>query len=171
MIRTAALLCVLVCATAPAAEEDKKAGAAAGLDHFKQLSGDWVGKEVKGPNQGTEIRATYKVTAAGSAVIETLFPGADHEMITMIHRDGDELLLTHYCALGNQPHMKAAAAPNGNQVAFKFVRATNLKSPNDPHMHDVIFTFVDKDAFRSEWTYFRDGKASGTVVFEMKRKK
>ena len=160
-------------ATAPIIGDDKKpeAGKHPGLEQFKQLAGEWVGKEVKGPNEGKEVRAIYKVTSAGTAVVETLFPGSDHEMVTVIHPDGDALLLTHYCALGNQPHMKAAGKAEGGKIAFQFVRATNLKSDKDPHMHDVAFTFVDKDTYRSEWTFFKDGKASGTVVFEMKRKK
>lgn len=91
--------------------------------------------------------------------------------ITVIHPDGDDLVLTHYCALGNQPQMRAPAKETGDTIAFKFVRATNLKSALDAHMHDVAFTFVDKDTYRAEWTYFQGGKPSGTVVFEMKRQK
>jgi hypothetical protein len=174
MTRAALLFSILlVWATAPVVGDDKKpeAGKHAGFDQFKQLAGEWAGKEVKGPNEGKEVRANYKVTSGGSAVVETLLPGTDHEMVTVIHRDGDDLILTHYCMLGNQPQMKAAGKDDGSKVAFKFVRATNLKSDKDPHMHDVTFTFVDKDTYRSEWTFFKDGKSSGTVVFEMKRKK
>jgi hypothetical protein len=98
-------------------------------------------------------------------------PGSDHEMVTVIHPDGDSVLLTHYCMLGNQPSMKAPAKADGNKIAFTFVKATNLKSDKDLYMHDVTFTFVDKDTLKSEWTHFSDGKASGNAVFELKRKK
>jgi hypothetical protein len=170
------LLILLAAATAPLTGQDTNkpptgSSRHAGLEPFKQLAGQWAGKEVKGPNEGKEVRASYKVTAAGSAVVETLFPGEDHEMITVIHPDGDDLVLTHYCALGNQPQMKAPGKEPSNKIAFKFVRATNLRSEKDPHMHDVAFTFVDKDTLRAEWTYFREGKPSGTVVFAMKRQK
>jgi hypothetical protein len=166
------LLAVVVLAAAVHAD-DKKAddGKPTALEPFKQLAGEWVGKEVKGFNVGKEVRASYKVTAGGSAVVETLFPGADHEMVTVIHPDGNDLILTHYCMMGNQPQMKAPGKADGNKVSFKFVRAGNLKSDKDPHMHDVTFTFTDKDTFQSEWTFFKDGKSSGTVVFEMHRKK
>ena len=53
-----------------------------------------------------QVVSTYRVTAAGSAVMEVLFPGTDHEMVTVYHQDGDDLILTHYCAAGNQPRMK-----------------------------------------------------------------
>jgi hypothetical protein len=143
----------------------------AGLEQFKQLAGEWEGKETEGHNVGQDVHVKYKVTAAGSTVVETLFPDTDHEMVTMIHSDGDDLALTHYCMLGNQPHMKTKGKSEGNQVAFKFTGASNLKSDKDMHMHDVTFTFVDKDTLKSEWTHYNDGKAAGKVVFELKRKK
>jgi hypothetical protein len=154
---------------APAAPEKVAAGAAKndGFEMFKSLAGEWTGK---GPG-GRDMNVQYKVTSGGSAVVETITPGTDHEMVTVIHRDGDDLLLTHYCMLGNQPQMKASSKVEGNKIPFKFVKATNLKSDKDFYMHDVTFTFVDKDTLKSEWTHFNDGKAEGTVVIELKRKK
>jgi len=92
-------------------------------------------------------------------------------MVTMIHPDGDKIILTHYCMLGNQPHMKADGKNEGNTVAFEFTGATNMKSDKEMHMHDAKFTFVDKDTLKTEWTHYMDGKPAGKVVFEMKRKK
>jgi hypothetical protein len=155
--------------TSVVAQDTKPAGKNAAFEQFKQLAGEWVGKEQgKG---GFDVHVKYKVTAGGSAVVETLFPGTEHEMVTVIHPDGDDLILTHYCMLGNQPQMKASGKAAGNKVEFKFTRATNLKSEKDMHMHDVTFTFVNKDTLRSEWTHYKDGKSAGTVVFELTRKK
>jgi hypothetical protein len=152
-------------------EAHKAAAKHSGLERFKQLAGDWVAKEVPGVEKAGEIHIRYKVTSAGSAVVETIFPDSDHEMVTIIHQDGKDLALTHYCALGNQPHMKADGKGDGDKFEFKFVSASNLKSDKDMHMHDVTYTFVDKDTLKSEWTHYRDGKNTGTVTFEMKRKK
>jgi hypothetical protein len=143
----------------------------AGLELFKQLAGEWMGKGAEGEHAGQEIHVKYKVTSAGSAVVETMFPDTDHEMVTIIHQDGDDLALTHYCALGNQPHMKTNGKTEGNQIAFKFAGASNMKSDKDMHMHDVTFTFVDKDTLKTEWTNYNNGKPGGKVVFELKRKK
>jgi hypothetical protein len=163
------LLLVLPVLAAHAADEKKAGGTSPGLEQFKQLAGDWVGKSSGLGEGGQEVRANYKVTSGGSAVVETLFPGSEHEMVTVIHRDGDNLVLTHYCMLGNQPHMKAK--DDANKIAFKFTGASNMKSDNDMHMHEATFTFIDKDTYKAEWTHYKDGKAAGTVVFEMKRKK
>ena len=140
------------------------------LEKFAQLAGEWVGKGKHGDMEH-EAKVTYKVTSGGSVVVETIDPGGDHEMVTVIHPDGDSLLITHYCMLGNQPQMRAKPKAGDNKVAFEFVKATNMKSEKDMHMHDATYKFVDDDTLRTEWTHYNDGKATGKVVFELKRKK
>jgi hypothetical protein len=178
MIRRAVLvvLVLVACVTGSLVAQDKKSVAEdtnnqSRLELFKQLAGEWVGAAPAHLKDAKELRVTYKVTAHGTTVVETIFPGTEHEMVTVIHEDGDDLLLTHYCMLGNQPQMKAPAKGDGNKIEFKFVRATNLKSEKDPHMHDATFTFVDKDTLKVEWTHYKDGKAADKVVSELKRKK
>jgi hypothetical protein len=165
------VLALSVCAVVANARDDKKGhGKTSGLDQFKQLAGEWVGKGHFG-DQVIEARVAYKVTSGGTTVVETIDPGGAHEMVTVIHPDGDALLLTHYCMLGNQPHMKAKPKAGDKQVAFEFVNATNLKSDKDMHMHSVTFTFVDHDTLKTEWTHYNEGKEAGKAVFELKRKK
>jgi hypothetical protein len=164
---------LLACAATLVAGQDAKPagkapGSPAAFEQFKQLAGEWVGKDPH--KEGHEIHVNYKVTAGGSAVVETLFPGTEHEMVSVIHPDGNDLVLTHYCMLGNQPQMRSSGNGEGNKIEFKFTRATNLKSDKDMHMHDVTFTFVDKDTLKAEWTHFKDGKAAGNVILELKRK-
>jgi hypothetical protein len=163
-------LILLACAMGVQAQEGKKAAEKnVALERFKQLAGEWVGKGHHGGKEH-DARVVYKVTSGGTAVVETIDPGGDHEMVTVIHADGDALLLTHYCMLGNQPHMKAMPKAGDNKVAFEFVKATNMKSDKDMHMRTATFTFVDKDTLRTEWTHYKDGKDAGKAVFEMKRK-
>ena len=167
MRATLSILAVLAALVAGRGEDKKTAA----FDKFKQLEGEWVGMAPPdAKDEHGNMRVTYKVTAGGTAVVETIGPGSPHEMVTMIHPDGDALLLTHYCMLGNQPRMKASAS-DGNTIAFKFAGATNLKSDQDMHMHDVTYTFVDKDTLKAEWVNFDKGKEAGKVMFELKRKK
>jgi len=169
-------LCVTLALVAFANGDDKNgahhSGAKhPGLEQFKLLAGEWVGKELSGMHAGQEVRVRYKVTAAGSTVVETIMPDSDHEMVTMIHPDGADLVLTHYCMLGNQPEMKAKGKTDGHEIAFKFVRAGNMSSDKDMHMHEATYKFVDKDTLQTEWVLFQGGKAAEKVVFELKRKK
>jgi hypothetical protein len=87
-------LVLVACFLATQAQGGGKADKNPGLERFKQLAGEWVGKGKHGDKEH-EIRVVYKVTAGGSAVVETIDPGGDHEMVTVIHPDGDTLLLTH----------------------------------------------------------------------------
>src|SRR5579862_7044984 len=91
----------------PAQDTKQPAAQNAALERFKQLAGEWVGKGMHGGMEH-EVRSIYKVTSGGSAVMETIDPSGPHEMVTVIHSDGNALALTHYCMLGNQPQMKAS---------------------------------------------------------------
>ena len=85
------------------------------LEALKKLAGDWVavGKDGKAT---AKVISSIRVTSAGTAVQETLFPGSDHEMVTMYHLDGDDLILTHYCSLGNQPRLRAEPGKDSEEV-------------------------------------------------------
>lgn len=138
---------------------------------LKGLAGEWVGKA--GPPAGEMMDAvvTYRVTAGGSAVLETLFPGAAHEMVTLYTLDRGAVALTHYCMLRNQPHMRARAGGPASELTFDFAGGANLDPARDEFMHDAKLVFLDPDHIRGEWTSWKDGKPAGTVVFKMERKK
>ena len=177
-LTTALLLFVLACVNAGvAAEKDSDAKTEKGnkatqaeaiFEKIKSMSGEWV--HTKGPIKGT-VGLSVRVIAGGSAVVERQFPGTPMEMITVYHLDGDEVMLNHYCVLGNQPRLKATMGDGKNTIMFSFVGATNLASRNDPHMHEGWLTFVNKDSIKSSWTKFVDGKAAEEHSFELIRKK
>ncbi|HVP40296.1 MAG TPA: hypothetical protein VMS93_14050 [Candidatus Saccharimonadales bacterium] len=178
MKRVSFVLAVLALAALPlalaSAAEMKHQHAAAGpsaLDPIKKLAGEWVGKA--GPAGGKEMDAavTYHVTASGSAVMETLFPGTDHEMVTMYTLDKGNVVLTHYCDSGNQPRMKARKGTPANELVFDFAGGANLDPGKDRFMHNAKMVLVDDRHLRSEWTSWQGGKEQGTVVLKLERKK
>ena len=117
-----------------------------------------------------EVVSIYRETAGGSAIIETLFPGTDHEMITLYHQDGRDLVLTHYCVMGNQPRMKAAADSTRVKIAFKCTGGSNMKSENDHHMHQGTVTVIDNNHIRSERVSHENGAVNHTASFSLVRK-
>ena len=177
---------LLLCAAGVIAQEkadkkhtpDKPKVTNPGFEKLKSLAGEWVRESVQEgadakPEKKTDdqVAIVYKVISAGSVVMEHLLPGTPHEMVTMYHLDGPDLMLTHYCALGNQPRMKAEKSDDANKIVFKFAGGTNMDPAKDGHMHDLTLTFVDADHIKAEWTYFEDGKKSSVTIFELKRKK
>src|SRR2546423_1426005 len=127
----------------------------ASLDKLKALTGTWVGQGT-GKMEGQKFTITFRPTSAGSAVLETMFPGTNHEMLNVYHGDGSTLMLTHYCAMGVQPRMRLASA-EGNKLKFEFVDGINIKSRNDAHMDSLELT-IDGDKLTESWSYFKDGE-------------
>jgi hypothetical protein len=124
------------------------------FDALKALEGTWEGKN----NQGQVLKVSFRTTAGGSALMSEIHGTGAENMVSMIHMDGDRLLMTHYCGVGNQPRMKATLAADGKSVAFDFIDATNLSSPEAGHMHHVVFAMPDADHHTEEWTFLDHGK-------------
>jgi hypothetical protein len=165
------LLGIALSAANAAANADDKASPAMSqrFESLKKLAGDWV-KISKDGKPTDEVVSSIRVTAAGSTVQEALFPGSAHEMVTMYHLDGPDLVLTHYCMLGNQPRMRAEAGADDKKLVFNFVGGTNLKSKNEQHMDRATLTFHGKDHFEAEWVSCKDGKPCHQVSFDLVRK-
>jgi hypothetical protein len=178
MIRRTTLLAVFAVVAALVAtgyaeapkEAKQEAPKNAAFEQLKKLAGKWTGK---GECMGTtmDVAVTYKVTSAGSAVMETVFAGTDHDMVTMYTLDGDKLILTHYCALGNQPRMKAEKSDDPKKLVFKFLDGTNLDAAKDMHMHEGAIEWVDDNHIKSEWTAYVKGKPAGTAKIDLTRQK
>lgn len=153
-----------------AAEKAEKTPAAptnAGFEKLKKLVGVWVAADDKG--QPTEqVVSIVKLTAGGSAIQETLFPGQDMEMISMYTVDGGDLVMTHYCMLGNQPRMKADPKSPANKLIFEFVGGGNLDPQKDKHMHAAELTIVDADHLQIQGTGWENGAPCHEMCGQMK---
>ena len=144
---------------------DAKAAAPnyAGYDAFaalKKLEGDWRGEAPPGQPPAV-IR--FSTEERGSVVSETFFPGTQAQMVTMYHLDGSNLVGTHYCTAGNQPHLKLNAAESkiagpgssAGSYVFEYVGATNLMGNNDSHMGGYTLTVIDENHIASTYTLFK----------------
>jgi hypothetical protein len=163
---TALAVCLAGAPRLAAADAAASAGKAA-LERLKALAGDWDGT-ADGLDQPLKIQ--YRVTSGGSAVIETLFAGSPHEMVTVYHLDGDDLALTHYCASGNQPRMKLErGAGAAGELRFAFDGGTGFEPAKDTHMHSARIAWLPDGRLEAEWSYWKMGKAAGAHRFVAKR--
>jgi len=143
--------------------------ASATLERIKKLEGTWSLPASEGM---PAMNITFKPTAGGSAVIETMFAGTPKEMINMYTADGDKIVLTHYCMLGQQPRMKQAPPASSDEKTIKFECAPdaagsgNIKSRDDGHM-DAVARTVNGDKLTEDWTLYADGKAIDHKIFEL----
>ena len=130
---------------------------------IKSLPGTWEGNSAMGP-----VKVTFKTTSGGSAVMSEILGKED--MISMFNLDGPgRLLMTHYCAVGNEPRMEASVSPDGKVITFNYVDATNLASPDAAHMHRMVLTLIDENHHTEEWMFVDHGKEH-KELFDLRRK-
>jgi hypothetical protein len=153
------LLFVLVTSAAFAASAAQKS-----FEELKALNGTWEGKV----SNGQSVEVSYRVTSNGSALMSEI--KGKEDMISMFNLDGERLVMTHYCAVGNQPRMVASASPDGKTFTFAFLDATNLATPDAPHMNHLVISMPDANHHTEEWVYDDHGKEM-KEVFDLWRKK
>jgi hypothetical protein len=149
---------------ANAGSETKPANA---FNRLKTLVGDW---DVTPPDAKPFV-SSFRLVSNDTALEETFQNKKDRQMVTLYTADGDRVALTHYCSIGNQPHMETPAVNSGaNEFPFAFVSATNLASADDMHMHQMTLKIEDADHFTETWTMRMNGKEQ-TETFHFTRKK
>jgi hypothetical protein len=147
-----------------AGSEAKSAGA---FDRLKTLAGEW---DVTAPDAKPFV-SSFRLVSNDTALEETFQNEKDRQMVTLYTADGDRLALTHYCSIGNQPHMETQAVnSNANEFAFAFVSATNLANADAMHMHQMTLKIEDADHFTETWTMHMNGKEQ-KETFHFTRKK
>src|SRR5262249_12060642 len=105
----------------------------------------------------------YELIAGGTALLERESGDGRPTMLTLYHRDGNRLVLTHYCMTGNQPRVLAKPFDAAtNEIAFDFLDTGNLSSPAAGHMHSTSIRFVDANHIDTVWEFYENGKATMT---------
>ena len=133
--------------------------ASAAWDRMKQvLPGTWHAET----RRGTGVDVAFRLVSSDSALVETYGVGGAHETVTVFYRDHGDLWLTHYCAQGNQPRLRATLATSSD-VVLRFVDATNV-SPDQGVMVERRLRFAS-DALELTETYRNpDGSPDVTTL-------
>ena len=153
---------LLACASSPttprSSSQDSRLGSSAAWDQLRRsLPGSWT---IATPH-GT-VSVSYRLISNGTALVETWAAGSDHETMTVFHPDHADLMLTHYCAQGNQPRLRVIAASN-DSIAFRYIDVTNRLPGQDklverslrffPNLVNDIEVYVRPDGTRDSTTY------------------
>lgn len=148
------------------------------FEELKSLEGTWEGgwagegegSEKEGETEGTNARHVFRVASAGTVVMETMNQGTDHEMINMYHLVDDDLVITHYCAGGNQPLLKLdVERSDPRRLVFDFAGGTNVDPAVDPHIHAMELEIEGDDHIVSRWTGYNQGEAASSMSFDLAR--
>ncbi len=140
------------------------------FEKMKELAGVWEGTVDMGKGM-EQLKVTYELTSAGNAVVERFAAGKPHEMVTVYHDYSGKLTMTHYCSLGNQPHMELRN-PGENTMTFVLSEKNpGLASLNETHMHTLTIAFDGKDGITHTWTLYDKGAKKNDVVVKLARAK
>ncbi len=136
------------------------------FNKLKVLVGKWEGKSEMGKEgMPKDYVVEYKLTSNGSAILETAFPGAPQEMVSVYYDDKGKLSMKHYCALGNQPFMQLTGSDD-NSISLDFASINSIDPEKEPHMHSLKIIFNDDNNIIQNWTS-HDGNG-GTETHSMK---
>ncbi len=142
-------------------------GAGDKFEKIKSLAGEWQGKRAM---DGKTVNATYQLVSNGSTVMETLMPSDEPNMVTMYHLNGEKVMMTHYCAVNNQPRMESVSSDDHGMIKFALKDITNLAKEEDGHMVGMSIAFKDADHITHTWTFKEDGKEMpGDILLERKK--
>ena len=153
------------CASAPSPEASNRPAALAGLEYLKELKGRWV------VQSGTEgpLGWEFDVTSRGGVVTERLKMGVETEMASVYHLLDDELVLAHFCQLGNQPRLTRTDSELPGDLHFLCDgEVPSASSHGDLHMHGVHFQRTG-DRLRVWMDMYKDDVFAFETSYEMIR--
>lgn len=141
-----------------------------------KLEGTWVGEGAFVPvgqseDEVEKTTATVSFKNIGnSTVMQTFAAGTPAEMVSMYHQNGkEELIHTHYCAIGNQPSMAFIESGDSGVIDFKFTEGTNMDVDSDAHAHHSWMRIIDENTYETRTENWANGEVVSYRVTTMKR--
>lgn len=87
------------------------------------LTGTWLATTDGG---STPVTMDYRRLSNDSVLVEAFVPASGRETMTVVHPDGDSLVLTHYCGQGNQPRLFLSSVTD-DELRFRLADVTNRR--------------------------------------------
>lgn len=171
-MRSTALIFLFIFANLTAASASNEQGmpvppsASPEFERIKALAGVWEGTtETEGKTEPAKVE--YSVTSGGTAVVEKLFPGTSHEMVSVYHDENNKLTMTHFCMLAAKPKLDLKSADEKNIVLD--YSPSNKIDEKSMHMHGLTLSFPAAGELEQAWTCFNGGSQTHTTLIHLKK--
>ena len=105
------------------------------FETFKGLEGRWA---IQSEGKTLSIEMTYAVGSKGSIVTKQF-----GKELSVIYRDGESLMMTHFCNAGNEPRLRLKESNSPGLLEFETFDITNLKDPDADHVGKIIYRIID----------------------------
>jgi hypothetical protein len=163
---------MMLIATVTSAEEEGGHGPPPPADPrfeiLKQLEGTWAG-EPAGADMPSSV-FEFNVTAGGHAVEEREMIGSPMEMVTLYYMEGNDLVATHYCMLGNQPKLQAAKKVVDDSLVFACNgKPGNATSHDEQHVHGWTMRLRDDGSLHYSAELIEGGELAEAPSFVLTR--
>lgn len=149
---------LLVVMTAACAGQGIAGGAFKTFKTFQGLQGKWA---IQSNGKTLSIEMSYDIGSKGSIVTEQF-----GKELSVIYRDGQSLLMTHFCNGGTQPRLRLKENTPPGRLEFEMFDITNLKSPEAAHVQRIIYTIVTDRKIDLEIVW-KEGKAEESEKYTL----
>ena len=105
------------------------------FETFKGFEGKWA---IHSGQKTLPIEMTYEIGSKGSIVTEQF-----GKELSVFYRDGQSLLMTHFCNAGNQPRLRLRENTRPGVFEFQMFDITNLQSADADHVERVVYRIID----------------------------
>ncbi|HWO35011.1 MAG TPA: hypothetical protein VNO32_39975 [Candidatus Acidoferrum sp.] len=132
------------------------------FETFKGFDGKWA---IRSGQKTLPIEMTYEIGSKGSIVTEQF-----GKELSVFYRDGQSLLMTHYCNGGNQPRLRLKESGRPGVFEFEMFDITGLKSADADHVQRVIYRIIDDKTMDLE-IIWEKGKSEESEKYTLTRLK
>jgi hypothetical protein len=105
------------------------------FETFKGFEGKWA---IRSGQKTLPIEMTYESGSKGSIVTEQF-----SKELSVFYRDGQSLLMTHFCNAGNQPRLRLRENTRPGVFEFQMFDITNLQGADADHVERVVYRIID----------------------------
>jgi hypothetical protein len=127
---------------------------------FKSFKGRWT---IQSGGKIIPTVMTYDVGSKDSIVTEHF-----GKELTVIHRDGHDLQMTHFCNAGNQPRLRLKKNRSPGLFVFEMFDISNLRGADEAHVRKIIYEVVDDTHLKLEIVW-KKGDSSESEKYTLNR--
>jgi hypothetical protein len=131
------------------------------FDAFKSFNGKW---SIQSDGKLLPIEMTYDNGSKNSIVAEQF-----GKELSVFYRDGQDLLMTHFCNVGNQPRLKLKGDSKIGYLEFVTFDVTNLENQETPHVQKVVYHIINEKHIELELVW-KLGKSERSEKYILNKK-
>jgi hypothetical protein len=130
------------------------------FEKFKGFEGKWA---IRSGQKTLPIEMTYESASKASIVTEQF-----GKELSVFYRDGQSLLMTHFCNAGNQPRLRLGENTRPGVFEFQMFDITNLQSADADHVERVVYRIIDDKTIALEIVW-KNGKSEESEKYTLTR--